>query len=195
MSNSEGESGFPWRRPWRSTTVGWVVAGFVLLAGVPLFLCMPPWNDVTLHDMAARSILRGGVHYRDVFDTNLPGIDWAMAVVRWLFGWSYEALRAVDLVVVAGIVAALCGWVRRCGGAGYTVAWFVAAAALFYPFTSEFNHVQRRDVWMLLPAVLAARLRLKRVTPPTPQPPSCREGGWGWVIPCWKASSGVSRSG
>jgi hypothetical protein len=112
--------------------------------------------------MAARSILRGGVHYRDVFDTNLPGIDWAMAAVRWLFGWGYEALRAVDLAVIAAAVAVLCGWVRRGGAPGYSVAWLVAAAALFYPFTSEFNHVQR-DPWMLLPAVIAARLRLRRV--------------------------------
>ena len=88
----------------------------MLLAGVPLFLCMPPWNDVTLHDMVARSILRGGVPYHDVFDTNLPGIDWAMAVVRRLFGWSYEVLRAVDLVVIGAIVGVLCVWVRRCGG-------------------------------------------------------------------------------
>ena len=123
---------------------------------------MPPWNDVTLHDMVARTMLRGGVHYRDVFDTNLPGIDWSMAAVRYLFGWSYEVLRAVDLLVIGGIVAALCGWVRRCGGTGYAVAWFVAAAALFYPFLSEFNHVQR-DPWMLLPAVIAARLRLRRL--------------------------------
>jgi hypothetical protein len=162
MATHEGEPDFSWRRPWRSAVAGWTVAGVVLLAGVPLFLCMPPWNDVTLHDMAARSILRGGVHYRDVFDTNLPGIDWAMAGVRAAFGWSYEVLRAVDLVVFAGIVAVLCRWLRRCGGTGYAVAWFVVAAALWYPFTSEFNHVQR-DPWMLLPAVAAAWLRLKQV--------------------------------
>lgn len=122
---------------------------------------MPPWNDVTLHDMVARTILRGGVQYRDVFDTNLPGIDWSMAAVRYCFGWSYEALRAVDLVVIGAIVAVLGAWVRRCGGTGYAVAWFVAAAALFYPFQSEFTHVQR-DPWMLLPAVVAAWLRLKQ---------------------------------
>ena len=45
---------------------GWAVAALALLAGVPLFLCMPPWNDVTLHDMVVRTILRGGVPYRDV---------------------------------------------------------------------------------------------------------------------------------
>src|SRR5262245_38914214 len=154
--------GVAWRQPWRSALAGWVVAGAVLVAGVPLFLCMPPWNDVTLHDMAARSILRGGVHYRDVFDTNLPGIDWMMAAVRSLFGWSYEVLRVVDLLVIAGIVAVLCNWVRRCGAERYTVAWFVAAVAMWYPFTSEFDHMQR-DPWMLLPAVIAARFRLTQI--------------------------------
>jgi hypothetical protein len=142
--------------------VGWGVAALALLGGVPLFLCLPPWNDVTLHDMVARTMLRGGVIYRDVFDTNLPGIDWSMAAIRGLFGWSYEVLRAFDFLVICGIVAVLCVWVRRCGGTSYTVAWLVASAALFYPFTSEFNHVQR-DPWMLLPAVVAAFLRVKQI--------------------------------
>jgi hypothetical protein len=151
--------------PWRSATGGWVATALALLAGVPLFLCMPPWNDVTLHDMSVRAMLRGGVHYRDVFDTNLPGIDWAMASVRLLLGWSYETLRAVDLLVIAAEVALLLVWVRRAGGTGYSVAWLAAAAALFYPFSSEFNHMQR-DPWLLLPALAAARLRLARTTKP-----------------------------
>jgi hypothetical protein len=163
----------------------------VLVAGTPLFLCMPPWNDVTLHDMVARTVLRGGVQYRDVFDTNLPGIDWAMALVRFLFGWSYEVLRAADLVVIGAIVAVLAGWVRRCGATGYAAAWFVVAASLFYPFQSEFTHVQR-DPWMLLPAAIAARLRLRRVWKSEELPvvsvrPSILEGFvWGlavWVKP------------
>ena len=151
--------------PWRSAVAGWVVAGVALAVGVPLFLCMPPWNDVTLHDMAVRSILRGGVHYRDVFDTNLPGIDWAMAGVRAAFGWSYEVLRAADLIVIAAEVWLLLGWVRLAGAPGYAVAWLAASAAMFYPFTSEFCHVQR-DPWLLLPALVAARMRLARVLNP-----------------------------
>ncbi|QEG27462.1 hypothetical protein GobsT_22180 [Gemmata obscuriglobus] len=123
---------------------------------------MPPWCDVTLYQMAARNVLRGGTHYRDIFDTNLPGFVWLMAGAKLLFGWSTGALRAVDLMVIAGATAALCRFVRRCGGTRYTVAWLVAAVALFYPFTSEFNHIQR-DPWMLLPATLAAWLRFRRV--------------------------------
>ena len=167
-----------------SAIAGWAVAVVALVAGVPLFLCMPPWSDVTLYDMVARTILRGGVHYRDVFDTNLPGMGWSMAAVRWLFGLSYEALRAVDLLVIAGIVAALCGWVRRCGGSGYAVAWFVAAAALFYPFISEFSHIQR-DAWMLLPAVVAARMRVKRVVSDRGSRVGSLLEGFIWGVAVW----------
>jgi hypothetical protein len=166
-------------RPWRSAALGWTVAVGALVVGVPLFLVMPPWVDVTLYDMAVRAILRGGVYYRDVFDTNLPGISWAMAGVRLLFGWSYVALRAVDLVVIAAEVALLIGWVRRTGATPYSAAWLAAAAALFYPYTSEFSHVQR-DGWMLLPALAAARLRLERVAGPLGDAPT--------HAPSWRAA-------
>jgi len=176
----------PWR-PWRSAVVGWVVAGVALLAGVPIFLCMPPWVDVTHYDMCVRVVLHGGVYYRDVFDTNLPGIAWAMAAVRVCFGQSYEALRAVDLLVIAAEVWLLAGWVRRAGGTAASVAWLAAAVALWYPFTSEFNHIQR-DPWMLLPALIAARLRLRRVEhTDTPSSAALIEGFiWGaavWLKP------------
>ena len=153
-----------WRRPWRVPAGGWIAATIALLAGVPLFLCMPPWNDVTLHDMVARTILRGGVIYRDVFDTNLPGIDWSMALIRWLFGWSYEVLRAFDLLVISGIVAVLCVWIRRCGADGLFggVVRRASASLCSTRATSEFNHVQR-DQWMMLPAAIAALLRVRRV--------------------------------
>jgi hypothetical protein len=176
--------GRPWR-PWRSAWLGWSVAVLALVVGVPLFLCMPPWNDVTLHDMVVRVILRGGVVYRDVFDTNLPGIDWAMAGIRAAFGWSYEVLRAADLVVIAAEVGLLAGWVRRAGGPPYSLAWFAAAVALWYPFTSEFCHVQR-DPWMLLPALVAARLRLDRLRGPSPTRSGLEGFVWGlavWVKP------------
>jgi hypothetical protein len=176
-------------RPWRSAAAGWIVAAIALVIGVPLFLCMPPWVDITLYDMAVRNVLRGGVHYRDLFDTNLPGIVWSMAGIRLLFGWSYEALRAADLVIVAAEVALLLSWVRRSGGASYTIAWLAAAAAMYYPFTGEFNHAQR-DCWLLLPALVAARLRLLRVIgEPGPRtfPTAVLEGiAWGgavWIKP------------
>lgn len=147
--------------PWRSADLGWLTAAAALVVGVPLFLRMPPWCDLTLYDVAARNVSWVGVHYRDVFDTNPPGFVWALVGIRTLFGNSVEAVRAVDLAVVAATVALLGGWVRRAGGSPAGVAWMAAGACAFYPFVGEYSHCQR-DVWMTLPVVGAARLRLRR---------------------------------
>src|SRR5207245_1527881 len=82
-------------------------------------------------------------------------VVWASAAIRSICGWSFEVLRGWDLLFVGGSVAVLLRWVKRAGSNAAACAWFAAAAALFYPFTSEFNHCQR-DPWMLLPAALAA---------------------------------------
>ena len=148
----------PWRWPW----LPWLVAVPALVAGLPLFLRMPPWCDLTLYDVAARNLLAGGVHYRDVFDTNLPGFVWLLAGVRAVFGWSTEAVRLVDLAIVVGVVGVL-DRLAVAGGADRTArAWAIAGAALLYPFIPEFNHAQR-DVWMTLPAAAAVVLRCRRL--------------------------------
>lgn len=138
---------------------GVVVAVVALLIGVPVFLQTPPWCDLTLYQLAARNLLTGGVLYRDIFDTNLPGFVWALTAVQAVFGESVIAVRAIDLAVVGGIAAVLARHVGDAGGTPATRAWFAAGVALYYPFTSEFSHAQR-DVWMLLPALAAFRLRL-----------------------------------
>ena len=144
------------RYPWRSARLGWVVAALALLVGGPLFLRMPLWCDVTLYDTAARSLLNGGVLYRDVFDTNPPGFPLLLAGVRGMCGFGWEVLRLVDLLVVGVITLLLVRWVKSAGGSVASAAWLVAGVAAFYLFLSESCHVQR-DVWMLLPALIAAR--------------------------------------
>src|SRR5205809_7999245 len=86
-----------------SLHLAWLTLAVLLAVCLPLFLCMPPETDITFYDLSARNILRGGVHYRDAFDTNLPGMVWLHAVVRATLGWSSESLRAVDFAVVAAI--------------------------------------------------------------------------------------------
>src|SRR5262249_21470440 len=49
-----------------------VALAAVLAIGLPLFLRTPVWVDVTYHDLSAWNVLHRGVHYRDVFETNLP---------------------------------------------------------------------------------------------------------------------------
>ena len=86
-------STLPARRAWRAGAVALrlvhlVCLGALLLLALPLFVAMPLWCDVTLYDVAAWNVLHGGTHYRDVFDTNMPGVVWIHVAVRGLLGWS-----------------------------------------------------------------------------------------------------------
>ncbi len=148
--------------PWRSAAVGWTVAVALVVAGVPPFLRMPPWCDITLYDVATRTVLDGGMHYRDIFDTNLPGFIWLLCVIRSVFGWSTEVLRAADLLIVGSAVYLLAKLARSGGATPSSVAWMVAGTAGFYLYASEMCHAQR-DVWMVLPVAAAVTLRLSRL--------------------------------
>jgi hypothetical protein len=102
----------------------------------------------------------GGVFYRDAFDNNMPGMLWLHLAIRSLVGWSSEALRAIDLGVLAAVVFLLTCWLPAgCSGAARLGTALVLAA--FYLSTSEWCHCQR-DPWMLLPALLALELRRRQ---------------------------------
>lgn len=151
--------------PWRSVWLAGTVLFAAIVAGVPPFLRMPPWVDLTLYDVAARNLLEGGVHYKDVFDTNLPGFVWVLALVRATLGWSVEALRAVDLFVVGGVVLLLDRLAVHGGATRPARMWAVAAVGSFYLFTPDSVHTQR-DLWMTLPALAAVVVRVRRLATP-----------------------------
>ena len=68
------------------------------------------------------------------------------------------AVRVVDLLVVAGVVA-LIDRLAKWGGASPAARWWaLAGAALFYPFTAEMSHAQR-DTWMATLSLAAVALR------------------------------------
>jgi hypothetical protein len=166
------------------TFAGWLTTAAFLVIGIPLFLRMPLWCDATLYEISARTILDGGVHYRDVFDTNPPGFPWLLCGVRLSLGSSSEATRIVDLAIVAAISSLLLVMATRGGASPSGIAWMAAAIAAFYPFIHEFNHVQR-DVWMMLPAVVAVGLRLRRIEGvPKPRSAALLEGLL-WGLGCW----------
>src|SRR5262245_55663927 len=112
--------------------LAWLALLGLLVTGVPLFLCMPLCNDTTLWDLAARTVMRGGLLYRDLFETNLPGMLVPHVAVRTLFGWRWEALRAADLVMVGVVVALLVRWVRPLGLSTAGCVWTSVFLLLFY---------------------------------------------------------------
>jgi hypothetical protein len=166
------------------TITGWVTTAAFLVLGVPLFLRMPLCCDSDLYEVGARTILSGGVHYRDVFDTNPPGFPWLICAVRLFVGTGSEAVRIVDLAIVLGVSAYLLVLARSAGATSTGIAWTAAAIASFYPFIHEYNHVQR-DAWMMLPAIGAIALRLRRIDGVRrPNSMSFLEGLL-WGLGCW----------
>ncbi len=177
-----------WFRPWQSVWLPRVITVVALLAGLPLFLRMPLWCDLTLYDVAARNIMRGGIHYRDVFDTNLPGFVWLLAGIRSVLGFSAFALRCVDLAIVTSIVLLIDRVAKRGGATPVTRWWAFAGVAMLYPFAVEMAHCQR-DTWMALPIMAAVWFRVRRASLPSERPflASAVEGVlWGvavWIKP------------
>lgn len=180
--------------PRRRTLAWWLARAalvILLVVNVPLFLRMPLETDATLYDLCARSLLRGGMEYRDVFNQGMPGMTWLHAAVRTLFGWSWVAIRAVDLLIVAGIIIVLVRWLRLLQRPWTACFWAALALAAFYLFTPEGNHVQR-DIWMLLPAVIAMSLRgrtLIRLTESGERPAKLIQEsaveGFCWALAFW----------
>ncbi len=150
----------PSAQPWlhRGTLALWLA---VLVLGVPVFVCMPLTSDVVLYDLQARTVHAGGVAYRDIFETNLPGMIWVHMLVRPLIGDSSIAMRIADLTVVALITMLLLGIVQLVGARRAGVP-LCLAISLCYLSTNEWCHAQR-DTWMLLPSLLALWLRLSRL--------------------------------
>ncbi len=137
--------------------LSWAALAGVLVAGVPIFLCMPVWFDTYHYDVCIRTLMHGGVLYRDVFDNNLPGIVWLQTGVRLLVGWRTDAIRLADLAFFTGGVLLLLRWVPR----GARI-WTAVAFYTFYLFVPETCPCER-DIWMLLPALIGLTLRRAQV--------------------------------
>jgi hypothetical protein len=160
----------------------WIaIIAWIVLAG-PLFLAMPLNSDTALFDVQARTVLDGGVAYRDIVEPNLPGALWIHMAIRSAVGWSSEAMRVVDLLVFGSILWLWSATFRRNSSA---LPMFLLAGAFFYLTRNEWCHAQR-DTWMLLPAGLAIALRFRR-TPGQRILPAIMEGVcWGcafWIKP------------
>jgi hypothetical protein len=143
-----------------SSAIAACFLGAVLVVNVPLFLCLGLTSDTSQWDLCTRTVLHGGVLYRDALENNFPGMLWLHALVRSAFGWRPEALRAADLLVIGAAVWLL---VRQLPSPDAAPRLALAGVLLlFYFSTAEWCHCQR-DTWMLLPALIALGLRQRQV--------------------------------
>jgi hypothetical protein len=144
-----------------SEVFAWFVLASALVAIVPLFLRMATWGDTTLFDLAARSLLRKGHFYDEVFTHGPPGMIWFQAAVRSLVGWSSVALRAADFVIFTAVVWFLARGTQPQGLSRAASVWIAAALYLCYFSATEWSHCQT-DGWLLLPSLGALCLRQRQ---------------------------------
>jgi hypothetical protein len=121
---------------------------------------MEPYTDVALFDCYVRNLQKGGVAYRDWCEVNLPGMPWLQWAARSVAGWSSEAIRTIDFLIVASALGLLFRWSKN--APPLLRILFVSGLLVFYVSQSEWCHVQR-DTWMLLPALAALHLRRWRL--------------------------------
>ncbi len=133
--------------------------GLLLLLSVPIFVCMPLTSDTVLYDLQARILHRGGMLYRDILEPNLPGAVWIHLLIRSLAGWSTEAMRMADLLIV-GTSILLLSTLAPADGSRTRKPLFILQCSLFYLSRNEWCHCQR-DSWLLLPVSLALFIRLQ----------------------------------
>jgi hypothetical protein len=141
--------------------LAWLALLVALLVLAPLFLRLAVWGDCTLFDLAARSFLRRGRWYEEIFFHGPPGMVWLQAAARSLVGWGSEGLRAADLAVLAGIVWLLARGTQPQSLPRYASIWIAVVVFLCYTSATEWSHCQS-DGWMLLPALAALCLRQRQ---------------------------------
>jgi len=170
----------------------WLLYAVVLLACVPLFVVMPVHEDTSYYSIQARNVLSGGVLYRDMFEPNLPGVVWIHMGIRQFAGDSWVAIRCADLLIFGAIAWLLTRLFRLMGLPPLTIAFAVAVLFLYYCSLWQGCHCQR-DLWMLLPSLIALLIRQSQVIAslaPTIARPwrdlrqSMLEGGT-WAIAFW----------
>src|SRR4051794_23526621 len=95
--------------------LGWLALVALFTVALPLFVRMPVTSDVAFYDTCARVVLSGGALERDLVFLPPPGMVWSRILVRSLFGWTSEAVRLADLVIVSAIIWLLACWLRAAG--------------------------------------------------------------------------------
>jgi hypothetical protein len=99
-------------------------------------------RDQAIFAVVGRTVLEGGMPYRDAWDIKPPGIYLLYALAAWLFGSAEYAIRIVEVgFVLAGVVALLAlgrrWWSSVRLGLGAAVIWTLVYAQMDYWHTAQ----------------------------------------------------------
>jgi hypothetical protein len=128
-------------------------------------------RDQAIFAVVGRTLLEGGMPYRDAWDIKPPGIYLLYALARWLFGAGEHSIRVVEIVFILGGVVGLIILARRWWGSarlglGAAVIWTLVYAQMDYWHTAQAESFAASLTILML-----------AVAPLAPSGPPCR---WWW---------------
>lgn len=160
MTTPSAEPGAPWSGGGRRVVAGrWVGAMALVLVTSSVLASYALWPlapDHGIMGLVGRAWARGGVPYRDAFDTKGPLAYAFFAAVERGLGPSDLALRTCDAMLLAAGAVAFAMGLRRVVAA--EVAWAAAALWVCLVPSLGYEHTMQPDGWVALataPAILA----------------------------------------
>ncbi|MBL8164819.1 MAG: glycosyltransferase family 39 protein [Anaerolineae bacterium] len=132
----------------------WLIAVLLLITLIALpILTYPLGRDQGEFATIARGTLNGRTPYTELWNPKPPAVFYVYAAAISLFGQTSDALRAIDLIIVPLIAAALYGIGVRLSNLVVGL-WAALIFAVFY-FTESFWTLTQNDGIVLLPMTLA----------------------------------------
>ncbi len=185
-SGESGEAGAPpaaspeeRRRPPRGVERALTIACVLVIAFMLLqILTFGYGRDQGIYAMVARTVLAGGMPYRDAWDFKPPGVFLVYAASRALLGSGQAGIRVVE---VAGLVAMIAAMVRLTGAwwAERRIGLLAGAVAVLVHAQLDFWHTAQPEsfggmVTIFALAVLGPVMVTGAVVPlgETPKPPA-----------------------
>lgn len=131
-------------------------------------------RDQAIFAVVGRTLLEGGMPYRDAWDIKPPGIYVLYAVARWLFGAGEHSIRVVEVGFILGGVVGLAVLARRWWGSarlglGASVIW-----TLVYAQMDHWHTAQAESFAASLTILMLAAAPLSAASPPRPW--------WRWAL-------------
>lgn len=129
-----------------------VLIAVIVLLALPT-LTYPLGRDQGEFATIGRGLLQGRVPYRDLWNPKPPAVFYLYAGAMSLFGQSTTALRALDHLLVPGMLLGLY-WIGVRLFSRWVGFWAVLLFGVFY-FTETFWTLTQNDGLVLLPMILA----------------------------------------
>jgi hypothetical protein len=136
----------------------WWLAGAVAFAiGAAIVFYRVPSGSAAFFEYVGRSVLKGNLPYRDIWDNKLPSIYYLSAFWQLAFGERYVLHWAAQLGVLLATAALFASFARGEGIRSWGPAAFALSILLSLPPLQHFGYTEPYAVALIMAALVAAQ--------------------------------------